>query len=78
MSIHSSLKGVDTLVGERSVLTRFERIKKLTEDGKLDSESASAWGLPKVRTKFKVVSRKAAKAADAAETPAKKGKEPKS
>ena len=54
MSIHSSLKGVDTLTGERSVLTRFERVLKLSKDGKLDPESESAYGLPKVRTKFKV------------------------
>lgn len=67
MSIHSSLKGVNTLVGERSVLTRFERIHKLIADGKLDAENDSAWGLPKVRTKFKVVTRKQAKAAAAAE-----------
>jgi small basic protein (TIGR04137 family) len=54
MSIHTSLKGVDTLRGERSVLTRFERIQKLTKLGKLDADD-SAFGLPKVRTKFKVV-----------------------
>ncbi|MEX1023433.1 MAG: small basic protein [Planctomycetota bacterium] len=65
MSIHSSLKGVNTLVGERSVLTRFERIHKLIKDGKVDPADDSAWGLPKVRTKFKVVSRKQAKAAAA-------------
>lgn len=67
MSIHSSLKGVNTLVGERSVLTRFERITKLAADGKIDLEADSAWGLPKVRTKFKVISRKQAKAKAAAE-----------
>ena len=68
MSIHKSLKGVDTLRGERSVLTRFERITKLTKDGKLDEES-SAFGLPKVRTKFRVVKVKkdAAKEAPAEE-----------
>jgi small basic protein (TIGR04137 family) len=54
MSIHSSLKGADTLRGERSVLTRFERILKLIKDGKIDEEESSAFGLPKVRTKFKI------------------------
>ena len=66
MSIHPSLKGVDTLRGERSVLTRVERIQKLKTDGRFDEESNSAWGLPKVRTKFKVVSGKQRKAAEAA------------
>ncbi|MEM7306533.1 MAG: small basic protein [Planctomycetota bacterium] len=66
MSIHNSLKGVDTLRGERSVLTRFERILKLSKDGKLDEESSSAYGLPKVRTKFKVAKAKKAGADDAA------------
>ena len=54
MTIHPSLKGADTLVGDRSVLTRVERILKLVKDGKLDEESNSAYGLPKVRTKFKI------------------------
>lgn len=62
MSIHPSLKGVDTLTGERSVLTRFERVQKLVKDGKLDTASDRATGLPKVRTKFKVVSAKKAEA----------------
>lgn len=58
MTIHPSLKGVNTLVGERSVLTRVERIKKLVKEGKFDPEQASAHGLPKVRTKFKVAKSK--------------------
>ena len=62
MSIHSSLRGTDNLSGERSVLSRVERIAKLRKDGKFDPDNASAWGLPKVRTQFKVVSTKKAKA----------------
>lgn len=62
MSIHRSLRGVDTLKGERSVLTRFERVKRMLEDGKLDESKDSPMGLPKMRTKFKVVSGKKAKA----------------
>jgi small basic protein (TIGR04137 family) len=54
MSIHPSLRGVDTLSGERSVLRRIERVRQLMRDGKLE-EKASPYGLPKVRTKFKVV-----------------------
>jgi small basic protein (TIGR04137 family) len=62
MTIHSSLRGVDTLSGERSVLKRIERIQKLAKDGKFDEEGGSAWGLPKVRTKFKVAGAKKKKA----------------
>jgi small basic protein (TIGR04137 family) len=75
MSIHRSLKGVDTLRGERSVLTRFERILKLSRDGKLKTDEASAYNLPKVRTKFKTLKVKKPKAeegekpADAAAKP---------
>lgn len=78
MTIHPSLKGIDTLRGERSVLTRFERIQKLVKDGKLDGEKGSALGLPKVRTKFKVAGAKKAKPAaegEAAATPAPAAKE---
>lgn len=64
MTIHSSLRGVDTLSGERSVLTRIERIEKLKKDGKIDPEDGSAWGLPKVRTKFKIAGAKKKKAED--------------
>jgi len=66
MSIHSSLRGVDTLVGQRSVLTRVERIQKLAKDGRFDTETGSALGLPKVRTQFKVVNLKKKKAAEEA------------
>lgn len=66
MSIHSSLRGVDTLRGERSVLSRVERVMKLSKDKKLQLESDSAWGLPKVRTKFKAAIKKKAKEEGAA------------
>lgn len=66
MSIHSSLRGADSLVGERSVLTRVERIQKLLKDGKFTEETDSVYGLPKVRTKFRVVSGKKAKALEKA------------
>ena len=58
MTIHSSLKGVNTLVGERSVLSRVERIQKLVKEGKLNADEDSAFGLPKVRTKFKIAKAK--------------------
>lgn len=53
MSIHPSLRGVNNLTGERSVFTRVERVQQLLREGKLQ-ESGSALGLPKVRTKFKI------------------------
>jgi len=65
MTIHTSLRGVNTLKGERSVLTRQERITKLSKDGKFNADSSAVWGLPKVRTKFKVAGAKKAKAAAA-------------
>ena len=57
MSIHPSLRGVNTLIGERSVFTRKERLLKLMEDGRL-SEDDSPYGIPKVRTKYKIKSKK--------------------
>jgi small basic protein (TIGR04137 family) len=66
MSIHSSLRGVNTLAGQRSVLSRFERIQKLAKDGKFDLEKSSPYGLPKVRTKFKIAGAKKKAAAEGA------------
>ena len=60
MSIHPSLRGVNTLIGERSVFTRKERLLKLLEDGRITNDD-SVYGLPKVRTKFKVKTKKKAK-----------------
>ena len=58
MSIHQSLKLKNTLARQRSVLTRWERIVKLQEEERWQVGD-SVMGLPKVRTKFKVRSRKA-------------------
>ena len=57
MSIHPSLRGINTLIGERSVFTRKERLLKLMEDGKVGKDD-SVYGLPKVRTKFKIKAKK--------------------
>ena len=73
MTIHSSLRGANDLKGERSVLTRVERIQKLTKIGKFDEESSSVWGLPKVRTKFKVTTGKKAEALEKAKEEAAAG-----
>jgi small basic protein (TIGR04137 family) len=72
MSIHKSLKLKNTLVRQRSVLNRWERILKLQDAGRWQ-EGDSVMGLPKVRTKFKVRTRKAPKKEEAAAgaTPAK-------
>ncbi|MEM8710748.1 MAG: small basic protein [Planctomycetota bacterium] len=65
MSIHPSLRGINTLVGERSVFTRKERLLKLMEDGRV-SENDSVYGLPKVRTKFKIKTKSKKKKKDEA------------
>jgi small basic protein (TIGR04137 family) len=62
MSIHRSLRGIDTLVGERSVLTRVERLQFLAKEGKFNLETDSPLGLPKVRTKFTISTGKKAQA----------------
>jgi len=64
MSIHKSLKLKNTLQRQRSVLTRWERIEKLMEEERF-KEGDSVLGLPKVRTKFKVRSRKSDKREEA-------------
>lgn len=64
MSIHKSLKLKNTLQRQRSVLTRWERIEKLTEQDRF-KDGDSVLGLPKVRTKFKVRSRKSIKREEA-------------
>jgi small basic protein (TIGR04137 family) len=62
MSIHSSLRGVDTLIGERSVFSRVERLNLLIKQGKFKPEGDSVFGLPKVRTRFKIAGAKKVKA----------------
>jgi small basic protein (TIGR04137 family) len=58
MSNQPRLRGVDTLKGERSVLTRQERIVRLKKAGKFEEANRSVNGLPKVRTKFKIAGAK--------------------
>ncbi len=78
MSMHSSLRGVDTLIGERSVLTRVERLQQLAKAGKIDLEKDSVFGLPKVRTKFKVAGAKKKGGDDEEKTDEAEGTEEKS
>lgn len=65
MSIHKSLSLGSGLSQDRSVFTRRERIERLMEQGELE-EGRSVYGLPKVRTKFKVLTKKQMKAVAAA------------
>lgn len=58
MSIHPTLRTGDTHKGERSVLSRQERLTQLKKAGKFEEEKRSVYGLPKVRTKFKVAGAK--------------------
>ncbi len=62
MSIHSSLRGVSTLIGDRSVFTRRERLEALAKVGKFKEGQRSVFGLPKVRTRFKLAGAKKATA----------------
>lgn len=77
MSIHQSLFVGGALAKDRSVWTRRERLERLMKEGRWSEESGSVCGLPKVRTKFKVISKKQKKAAagteGTAEKPAAKG-----
>ncbi len=62
MTIHRSLAIKGVLTGNRSVLTRMERLKKLEKEGKW-KDGESIFGLPKVRTQFRVAKKKKKEAA---------------
>ena len=49
MSLDKSLRLKGAHVRHRNVLSRAERIERLTEEGKWTEGSASVYGLPKVR-----------------------------
>jgi len=66
MSIHKTLFIGGALLKQRSVLTRRERLDNLEKEGRWN-QGESVFGLPKVRTRFKVVSRKQKKAQAAGE-----------
>lgn len=61
MSVHTSLKISGTMSGERNVWTRAERLAALKKVGKWN-DGEQVTGLPKVRTHFKVKSKKQVKA----------------
>ena len=78
MSLNKTLKSKTSLVRHRNVLTRAERIEKLTEEDRWD-ENTGPFGLPKVAHRKAAVGGKTEKAkstaAEAAteESPAKPG-----
>ena len=61
MSIHSSLKVSGGMAGERNVWTRMERLLALRKVGRW-AVGDGVTGLPKVRTRFKVKTKKQLKA----------------
>ena len=74
MTMDRSLKTRGGLHGNRSVLTRAERIAKMQEEGKFDPESDNPMGLPKMRVLSSKAGSKAKKEkeeapAEGAETP---------
>lgn len=67
MSIHSSLRGSGSMKRPRSVLKRVERLAILLGNARWD-ENQSVFGLPKVRTAFKVKTKKKKKKDEEEET----------
>ncbi|MEY4535329.1 MAG: small basic protein [Phycisphaerales bacterium] len=70
MSIHPSLKTKSgALAQHRNVLTRTERIAKLTAEERFSTDKNSALGLVKVRSIKAAAGKKKAKEGDAAADP---------
>ena len=72
MSIDKSLKRKGSLVRARSVLTRAERIAKLTEEERFEVGKNNALGLVKVRS-IKIAAGKKPKKAEEGDAAAKPG-----
>ena len=67
MSLDRSLKSAAGLTKHRNVLTRSERVEKLTSQEKFDMTSGDPLGLPKVANRKVAAGGKAAKKPTAAE-----------
>jgi small basic protein (TIGR04137 family) len=67
MSLDRTLRLGGGLARTRSVLTRAERIAKLTEEEKFDKDKDNPFGLPKVRVHHSRAGHKAKKEVKAAE-----------
>ena len=75
MTLHKSLRGGASMVRQRNVYNRWERLQKLKEQGRW-TDGTSIFGLPKVRTMVVKVGggkKKKAKAAEGAEGAAAEG-----
>jgi|SRR5580658_4049486 small basic protein (TIGR04137 family) len=68
MSLDRSLRGANALVRHRNVLTRTERLVKLTEEERWN-DSKSVYGLPKVANRKQELAKTEKEATDAAATP---------
>ena len=68
MSLDRTLKLRGALKGSRSVLTRAERIARLTDEGKFDPEKDNPMGLPKVKVRHSRAGTKSKKEAPVEET----------
>ena len=66
MTMDRTLKTRGALFGTRSVLSRAERIAKLSEAGNFDPEKDCPLGLPKVRVRHSKAGTKTKKVAEAA------------
>lgn len=66
MSLDRSLKTGGGLTRHRNVLTRAERIERLTSRGKFDTDAGNPLGLPKVGNRKVVTGGKSAKKKDEA------------
>jgi small basic protein (TIGR04137 family) len=66
MTMDRTLKVHGGLIRTRSVLSRAERIARLTEEGKFDPEKDSALGLPKTRVRVSKAGTKSKKAEEVA------------
>ena len=64
MTMDRTLKTRGSLAGERSVLTRAERIERMIEEGKFNPETDSPMGLPKLRIRHSKAGTKSKKAAE--------------
>lgn len=70
MTIHRSLKLKNALSRSRNVFRRVERLEILQREGKRESDE-SVYGLPKVRTRLKLIAKKKGKPEEAADDKAK-------
>jgi small basic protein (TIGR04137 family) len=64
MSMDRTLKAGSGLVRSRSVLSRTERIKLLSDEGRFDPAVQSPFGLPKVKVRHSKAGQKVKKAAE--------------